>query len=59
MTRSQSALSELAEVLTETDATLSTSIAEIMTAALQELIEAELTAKIGAEPGERTLVRTA
>lgn len=59
MTRSQSALSDLADALVGTDASLTSSIAEIMATALQELIEAELTAKIGAEPGERTLARTA
>lgn len=58
MTQKQSALSELADALIGTDATLSTSIAEILTVALQELIEAELTARIGAGPGERTLART-
>ena len=59
MTQDQSALSDLAEALIGTDATLATSISEIMAAALQGLIEAELTAKIGAEPGERTPFRTA
>ena len=59
MTHEQSALSELADVLVGTDATLASSISQIMAAALQELIEAELTARIGAEPGERTPLRTA
>lgn len=52
MTHQQSALSELAEALIGTDATLASRISEIMATALQELIEAELSAKIGAEPGE-------
>ena len=38
---------------------LSTSLRDILAAALQELIEAELTALIGAAPGERTPERTA
>ena len=59
MTHQQSALSELADALIGTDATLSRALAEILGAAMQELIEAELTAKIGAEPGERSLSRTA
>ena len=58
MTRTESALSELADALIGTDATLTTSIAEIMGTALQELIEAELSAKIGAAPGERSVGRT-
>jgi hypothetical protein len=33
---------------------LSTSLRDILTVAPQELIEAELTATIGAAPGERT-----
>jgi putative transposase len=58
MAHYESALSELAERLAGTDASLSTSLADILTVALQELIEAELTARIGAEPGERTAART-
>jgi putative transposase len=38
---------------------LASSLRDILTAALQELIEAELTTTIGAAPGERTLDRTA
>jgi transposase-like protein len=48
------ALSDLVAQLTGTDATLSTSLRDILTVALQELIEAELTATIGASHGERT-----
>jgi putative transposase len=55
----ESALSELGAVLAATDAKLSTSLAEILGVAIQELIEAELTALIGAGPGERTSTRTA
>ena len=54
MTSSESALADLAARLVGTDASLSTSLRDILTAALQELIEAELTATIGAAPGERT-----
>ena len=36
---------------------LAVSLAEILTDAIQELIEAELTARIGAEPHERSLAR--
>ena len=57
MTNYESALSELGERLTGTDPSLSTSIAEILAAAIQELVEAELTARIGAGPGERTPAR--
>jgi putative transposase len=53
MANHDSALSGLSEMLLATDAKLSTSLAEILTVAIQELIEAELTARIGAEPGER------
>ncbi len=58
MTQQESALSELAESLIGTDGTLTTSISEIFATAMQMMIEAELSAKIGAEPGERTLGRT-
>ena len=58
MAQHDSALSELARRLTEVDGTLASSIGEILGAALQELIEAELTARIGAEPGERSPART-
>lgn len=54
MTASEFALSDLAARLLGTDATLSTALRDIVAAALQELIEAELTATIGAAPGERT-----
>jgi len=55
----ESALSELGAALAATDAKLSTSLAEILGVAIQELIEAELTALIGAGPGEHTSTRTA
>jgi putative transposase len=58
MTHMQSALDDLAEQVIAGDATLATSITAIMQAAIQELIEAELTARIGAEPGERSPLRT-
>jgi transposase-like protein len=54
MTTYEFALSDLAARLAGTDASLTTSLRDIVTAALQELIEAELTATIGAAPGERT-----
>ena len=57
MTAHEFALSDLAARLTGTDATLSTSLRDILTVALQELIEAELTATIGAAPGEHTSER--
>ncbi len=43
MTCSESALSDLAGRLAGTDASLSTSLRDILAVALQELIEAELT----------------
>lgn len=58
MARLQSALSDLADQLIGTDPSLTTALGEIVATALQELIEAELTARIGAEPGERTPLRT-
>jgi len=57
MTNYESALTDLAARLAGSDATLTSSLGEIMAAALQELIEAELTAVIGAAPGERTPAR--
>jgi putative transposase len=57
MANHDSALSALSEMLIATDGTLSTSLAEILATAVQELIEAELTAWIGAEPGERSPMR--
>jgi len=54
MTNHEFALSDLAARLTGTDATLTTALRDILAAALQELIEAELTGVIGAAPGERT-----
>src|SRR6056297_2173752 len=59
MTTYESALSELSSRLIGTDSTLTTSLSDILAAALQELIEAELTATIGAGPGERTNSRLA
>lgn len=47
MATRDSALSDLSEMLIATDGTLSTSLAEILTVAVQELIEAELTARVG------------
>jgi len=47
-------LSELSSRLIGSDSTLTTSRSDILAAALQELIEAELTATIGAAPGERS-----
>jgi transposase-like protein len=59
MTSHEFALSDLAARLAGTDASLTTSLRDILAAALQELIEAELTAVIGAAPGERTTERIA
>ena len=49
----ESALSALGERLDEIDPGLSTSLTEILTGAIQELVEAEVTERIGAAPGER------
>ena len=57
MTNHEFALSDLAARLAGTDASLSTSLRDILAAALQELIEAELTSVIGAGHGERTSER--
>src|SRR3954470_3072216 len=59
MTNYEFALSDVAARLGGTDATLTTAIRDILAAALQELIEAELTAAIGAAPGEHTPARSA
>jgi putative transposase len=59
MTNYEFALSDLAARLGGSDATLTTAIRDILAAALQELIEAELTATIGAAPGEHTPTRSA
>ncbi|MEQ8842264.1 MAG: IS256 family transposase [Acidimicrobiales bacterium] len=58
MTTSDSALNALSASLTAADSPLAASLAEILTDAIQDLIEAELTARIGAEHGERTLSRS-
>jgi hypothetical protein len=55
----ESALSDLGMALAATNTKLSTSLAEILGVAIQKLIEAELTALIGAGPGERSATRTA
>ena len=57
MATPDSALSELSTMLMATDASLSSSLGEILATAIQELVEAELTARIGAEHGERTPMR--
>jgi putative transposase len=58
MTTSDSALSALSASLTAVDSPLAANLAEILADAIQELIEAELSARIGAEPHERSLSRT-
>lgn len=58
MTHDQSAIHELAERLQDAAATVTTSTAGILTAVLQEMIEAELTDRIRADPGGGTLWRT-
>src|SRR4051812_201797 len=59
MTNYEFALSDVAARLAGTEATLTTAIRDILAAALQELIEAELTSAIGAAPGEHTATRSA
>jgi putative transposase len=59
MTMYESAVSDLAARLAGTDPSLSTALRDILAAALQELIEAELTTVIGAAPGEHTPERLA
>ena len=54
MTTNEFALSDLAARLLGTDANLSTALRDILTTALQELIEMELTSTIRAEHGERS-----
>lgn len=58
MTTPDSALNALSGALTSTESPLAANLAEILTDAIQELIEAELTARIGAEPNERALSRS-
>ena len=58
MTTHDSALNALSESLTATDSPLAANLAEILTDAIQSLIEAELSARIGAEPNERALSRS-
>ena len=58
MAKNDSAFSALAAGLAEVDADLASAFVEIMTTAAQEVIEAQLSAFIGAEPGERTETRT-
>jgi hypothetical protein len=59
MTTYESALSELSIRLIGTDSNLTNSLSDILAAALQELIEAELTATIGATLRHRRTVRIA
>ena len=54
MAANEFAVSDLAARLLGTDATRATSLRDILTAALQELIEAELSSTIRAEHGERS-----
>ncbi|MBK6440375.1 MAG: transposase [Candidatus Microthrix sp.] len=58
MTTPDSALNALSASLTAVDSPLAASLAEIVADAIQELIEAELSALIGAEPNERSMSRT-
>ena len=58
MTTHDSALSALTHAVAAADSPLAAELAQILADAIQELIEAELSARIGAEPGERSLART-
>jgi putative transposase len=54
LTHDETAIDDIATRLQGTHASLTSPIADILAAALQELIEAELTVTIGAEHGERS-----
>ncbi len=58
MTNHDSALNALSESLGATDSPLAANLAEILTDAIQSLIEADLSARIGAEPNERSMARS-
>jgi putative transposase len=58
MTTPDSALNALSTSLTSVDSPLAANLADILTDAIQELIEAELSNRIGAEPNERSLSRS-
>lgn len=55
MTTHDSALNALTAAVGSTDSSLATNLAEILADAIQELIEAEVTARIGAEPNESSI----
>ena len=56
MTTPDSALNALSTSLTSVDSPLAANLADILTDAIQELIEAELSNRIGAEPNERSRI---
>ena len=58
MTTPDSALNGLSTSLTAVDSPLAANLADILTDASQQLIEVELSARIGAEPNERSLARS-
>ena len=58
MALSDSALNALYCALTDTGSPLAANPAQILSDTIRELTEAGLTARIGAEPGERSLART-
>lgn len=58
MTTPDSALNALTQAVSAADSPLAANLASILTDAIQELIESELSARIGADPHERTLART-